>query len=413
MTAVKRAEPALGSPKAHPIRVDAKAAVALARELVRVRSVRPESGGAGEAEAAQLVAGVMLGFGWEPEVTEVAPGRPNVIATLAGGGGPGPLLALEGHLDVVTEGDLSEWSVDPFEGVVRSGRLYGRGAADMKAGLAAMLHGARALQRAGPFPGSLRLLVLSDEEGMMLGAKRAVADGALSGVSGVIVCEPEGGEICPTSKGAIRVRVDFTGRMAHGAMPQEGASPIPALAALVMEVGRLEARLQGDHPEHPTLGRPFITPTVMNAGDMNQMNVSPGHAVLALDIRTIPGIDHSRLLSELAGICAAAAADAGVDAGVVVLDDRPPVDTPRQDPLVVALARAHAEETGEPARFGGVPGTTDGTIFSRDAGVPSVVYGPGGKWIAHRADEFVEIAEIPRYARVYARAAQLFLSRAG
>jgi succinyl-diaminopimelate desuccinylase len=92
-----------------------------------------------------------------------------------------------------------------------------------------------------------------------------------------------------------------------------------------------------------------------------------------------------------------------------VIDDRPPVDTPLSHPVVSCLAQAHEAVTGSPAVYGGVPGTTDGTILSRDAGLATVVYGPGGKWIAHQADEFVEVADVERCARVYIEAARRFL----
>ena len=92
------------------------------------------------------------------------------------------------------------------------GRLYGRGSADMKGGVAAMIHAVRAVELAGPFPGTIVLAVLCDEEGMMSGAKAFVAAGHGDGVDGVIVCEPEGGEVCTTQKGAIRLRVDEIGR---------------------------------------------------------------------------------------------------------------------------------------------------------------------------------------------------------
>ncbi|MHB8323734.1 MAG: M20 family metallopeptidase [Candidatus Dormibacteria bacterium] len=391
--------------------VDADAVVELAQQLVRIRSVHQPDQGSGEAEAAALVAATMRGFGWDPEVVEVSPGRPNVIATVLGGGGPGPVLAFEGHLDVVTEGDPGDWTVGPYDGEIRDGRLYGRGAADMKAGVAAMIHATRALQMAGPFPGAIRLLALADEEGMMLGAKHAVASGALADVAGVIVCEPEGGEVCPTSKGAIRIRVDLSGKMAHGAMPHQGANPIPVLAELIQDLGRLQDRLQAEVGEHPHLGWTYVTPTVALAGRLEQLNVSPATATLAVDVRTVPGTDHRRLIEEVADACRRLGAKAGVGCELTVLDDRPAVDTPVDDPVVASLVAAHTEVTGAPPIYGGVPGTTDGTIFTRDAGVATVVYGPGGKWIAHQADEFVEVDEIPQYARVYARAAQIFFQR--
>ncbi|MHB1612964.1 MAG: M20 family metallopeptidase [Actinomycetes bacterium] len=399
------------APPGAPIRVDRTGVVAFTQELVRLRTVHDPAAGSGEASAAALVEATMHGFGWDPQVVEVAPGRPNVIATVPGGGGPGPMLAFEGHLDVVTEGDLELWSVGPYDGEIRDGRLYGRGSADMKSGVAAMLYAVRALQLAGPFPGSVRVLALADEEGMMLGAKHAVTTGALAGVAGVVVCEPEGGEVCPTSKGAIRLQVRLTGTMTHGAMPDQGANPIPVLAGLVIELGRLQERLQAEHGTHPHLGGAYVTPTVALAGHADQMNVSPATATLAVDVRTIPGVDHERLIAEVAQIARQLGDPAGVQTQLTVIDDRPPVDTAVEDPVVTSLVAAHTEVTGQAPAYGGVPGTTDGTIFTRDAGVPTVVYGPGGKWIAHQVDEFVEVEEIPRYAEVYARAAQLFLNR--
>jgi succinyl-diaminopimelate desuccinylase len=118
------------------------------------------------------------------------------------------------------------------------------------------------------------------------------------------------------------------------------------------------------------------------------------------------------LTSDVTKLAEAAGAVEGVRAAVTVVDDRPSVEIAVTDPVVVALAAAHEAVTGEPARYGGVPGATDGTILTRDAGIPTVVYGPGGKWIAHQADEYVEIADIVRCAHVYAHAADNYLRRA-
>src|SRR5690606_15670616 len=147
----------------------------LTAELVRIRSVHDPAAGTAEEPAARLVAERMREFGWDPEVVEVAPGRPNVIAVVDGGGGPGPTQMLQGPTDVVTEGARESWSFDPYAGDVVDGRLRGRGSADMKAGVAAMVHATRALQLAGPFPGRVVVGALVDEEGLMLGAKHFAA----------------------------------------------------------------------------------------------------------------------------------------------------------------------------------------------------------------------------------------------
>lgn len=392
--------------------VDEDGVVAFAAELVRIRSVHDPAGGATEAAAAEAVAARMRDLGWEPHVVDVAPGRPNVIAVIDGGGGAGPTLMLEGHTDVVTEGDRRGWTFDPYAGDIVDGRLRGRGSADMKSGLAAMIYAAKALCDAGPFPGRLVLAALADEEGLMLGAKAFAASPLAAEVDGAICCEPEAGEVCAVSKGAIRVAVRFTGRMAHGAMPQHAVNPLPVAARYVLAVADEEAELVARHGPHEHLGQPYITPTVVAGGDAAQINVIPAVADVCLDVRTVPGVDHAWLIARLRQVALDTAGGTRVRAELEVVDDRPPVDTPVDHPMIVALARAHADVTGEAPAYGGVPGATDGTILTRDAGLPTVVYGPGGKWIAHQADEYVEVTEIVTAAKVYALAARLYLAGA-
>lgn len=393
--------------------LDEAAVLELAGALVRIRSVNePGVPGAAraagaEARVADLVTAVMTRFGWSVTVTEVAAGRPNVVAVIEGSA-PGPTLMFEGHSDVVTPGDPDTWSFDPFAGDIVDGQLRGRGSADMKAGVAAMIYAARAVQLGG-FAGRIVVGVLADEEGMMLGAKHFAASELAGTVDAVIVCEPEGGEICPVSKGAIRLAVQLTGTMAHGAMPQHGVNPIPALAQLILGLTELQEQLGVRYPPHPDLGAFYLTPTVVAAGSPAQQNVIPATATVHLDIRTIPGIDHRGVIDVIGMLADSVAAEAGVRASVTVIDDRPPVDLSRDAPVVQALAAAWSEVSGTPAVYGGVPGTTDGTILTRDAGLDTVVFGPGGKWIAHQVDEFAEVDDILRCARVYAVAASRFL----
>jgi succinyl-diaminopimelate desuccinylase len=279
----------------------------------------------------------------------------------------------------------------------------------MKGGLAAMLFATDAFRRRGPFPGRIVLAALVDEEGLMLGAKDFVARGRADDIDAVICCEPEGGEVCPVAKGALRLRVDLTGKMAHGAMPFQGRNPNRAVGRVIGALADLESSLQARAGEHPTLGQVWITPTVLRAGEPAQMNVMPAGASLWIDVRTTPVIEHRELLAELTELLATSAAEVGIESELVVIDDRPAVSTAEDHPLVAAVAAAHTAVTGSAARLGGVPGATDCTIITSRAGVPSVVYGPGGKWIAHQADEFVEIADLVTHAEVYVEAADRFL----
>ncbi len=388
--------------------IDTARLIAFTQELVRIPSVFDPDRGLNEEPVAELVADQMRYFGWSPQIDVVAPGRPNVIAVVDGDR-PGPTLMFEGHTDVVTEGDHSTWSVDPFGGEISAGRLWGRGAADMKGGLAAMLFAADAVQRHGSFSGRLVLGALVDEEGMMIGAKDFVTRGHAEGVDAVICCEPEGGEICHVAKGALRLRLDFHGKMAHGAMPFEGRNPNRAAAAAIAALGVLEREVQTTHGAHPHLGEVWITPTVLRAGEPAQMNVMPAMASAWIDVRSVPATPHNTLMVDISRVVADAAAEHGVTVKLSVIDDRPSVATPDDHRLVRAVWDAHAAVTGDEPRLGGVPGSTDGTVLTSRTGMASVVYGPGGKWIAHQADEFVEIDDLVTHARVYAGAAIRFL----
>jgi succinyl-diaminopimelate desuccinylase len=142
------------------------------------------------------------------------------------------------------------------------------------------------------------------------------------------------------------------------------------------------------------------------------MNVIPADASAWLDVRTIPDVDHEGVVAMVGDLAREAGLEAGVDASVEVIDDRPAVSTPETSPVVRALCDAHTAVTGRAARFGGVPGATDGTVLTARTGMPTVVYGPGGKWIAHQVDEFVEVSAIVDAAEVYREAALRFLSDA-
>jgi succinyl-diaminopimelate desuccinylase len=389
-------------------RVDVEGLIRLTQELVRIPSVHAPEAGRNEAAAADVVERTMRDFGWDVDVEEVSPGRPNVIGTIEGGL-PGPTLLFEGHTDVVTEGAPERWSFPPFAGDLVEGNIRGRGAADMKGGIAAMLFAVAALVETRPFPGRIVVAALADEEGMMSGVKHFVASGRADTIDAAIVCEPEGGEVCAVQKGALRLQVDAVGTMAHGAMPDQGRNPITALHDVVTFATSEQRRLQTLAGRHPLLGEVWVTPTVFLAGDSRQMNVIPADGRTAFDVRTVPGLDHGELIARFEDEAARLGAVHGVHLSVTVVDDRPPTDTPLDTPLVRSVVEAHERVTGARPPFGGVPGTTDGTILFRDAGLPVVVYGPGGKWIAHQADEYVSVTDLVTCAEVYLIAAELFL----
>jgi succinyl-diaminopimelate desuccinylase len=397
--------------------LDEEGMIAFLRDLVRTPSVfLPGVPGANEQRAADLVYDLLKAWGWRPLRQEVAPGRPNVVAELAGRQGvDGHLLLFEGHTDVVTPGDLAAWTRDPFVAEVEGRRLYGRGAADMKGGVAAMLFAARALQLAGaPFAGRIRLLMPVDEEGLMLGIKALVAGGHADGAAGAIVCEPEEREVCVAHKGSLRLRLLSYGRIAHGAMPEQGVNALAGMVRLLGRVLELEREIQAEYEVHPLLGKPYITPTIARAplsGDASQINCLPDLCDAFLDIRSLPSMSHGQIIERVRGLMEAIQHEHPASRfELEVVDDRPPTEIAADHPLVQAVAAAHRRVYGSAPAFGGVPGSTDGTILARDRGIPVVVYGPGDKRIPHQPDEFVDLDEVARAARVYIVAALDFLA---
>ena len=393
--------------------VDADAVVSLAQTLVQMDSVAAPGRPHEEAVARFLAARLEMG-GFTVTVTEVAPQRLNVVANWDSGRA-GKLLILEGHSDVVTEGDRAAWTRDPFGGEIKDGVLHGRGSADMKGGLSAAIIAAETLKAHGSrLSGSVRLLIPCDEEGMMTGIKRMVADGQhlrsdSTLADGAIICEPEELELCLFQRGGIRLRVTFTGVQAHGAMPYAGRNPIPALARFILELRMMQETLQARLGEHPMLGHMWITPTVLEAGSWAQLNVMHAAAHVGVDIRTVPGVEHSEIYSSLREILLRLEAEEGVQTQLEIIDDRPWTQTAPDAAIVRALEMACELVLGRPARYGGVPGTTDGT-FLHKAGVPIVTVGPGDREIPHQVDEFVRVDELVSSARLYVAAATLFLT---
>jgi succinyl-diaminopimelate desuccinylase len=393
-------------------RIDREELVHLARELIRIPSVyRPEEPDGNEARVAGFVADYLERAGFEVSIEEVTPGRPNVC-TVWEGDRPGKTLLFEAHTDVVTEGSAEDWDHPPFGAERDGGRIYGRGACDTKGNLAAAMVAVRAVKDFGvPFPGSLILCHPVDEEGMMAGIKAFIERGHADGVDAAVVCEPEENQLCTKQKGALRVEVTLRGTMAHGAMPQSGVNPVTRAARFVVAVEELEGEEVERYGEDPFLGYPSLTPTILMGPGCGepQINVIPASAYVALDIRTVPDQSHRDLVERLEDILARLASeDPDFDATLEVIEERPPTETSKDEPLVRAMAKAHDHLTGEEPTYNGVPGATDGTFLNAWAGIPIVTTGAGDREIPHHADEWVGEEELLTTCKLYAATAMYY-----
>jgi succinyl-diaminopimelate desuccinylase len=396
--------------------VDADELVALTRELIRLPSVvRPGDPSATEAAVADHVHRWFVKEGFDVEVYEVAPGRPNVLAVL-GEKGEGRSLLLEGHTDVVTEGDPALWTHPPFAADLVDGRIYGRGAADMKSGLAAAMVAAAAIKRSGTrLAGRLVVGALVDEEGDMLGVRHLCQTPIGRELNAAIICEPEENELCLEQRGVVWARVILRGRMAHGAMPEAGVNPITGVGALLREVPALQKRLRALCARSKYLRPPTVTPTIVRAplAGVPQANVIPGGAEATLDIRLTPGPDADAVAAEIEAACRRAA-DA---ANGLTIEWRPvngyrlATRVEKDEALVTAMMKAVRQATGRTARFGGVPGSTDGTILRMTLGIPIVTCGPGDRLIPHQVDEYVDVSQLVDAARIYVASVLNYLVR--
>jgi succinyl-diaminopimelate desuccinylase len=390
--------------------------VGLTQELVRIDSViRPETGHTEHEVVEYLSSWVQRELGLQPTVETVQPGRENLFFTLDSGR-PGPCLLLEGHTDVVSEGERGRWSADPFGGELKEGRIYGRGACDMKAGLAVNLVVAKALLASGvPWRGRLALCFVCDEEGMMIGIKDFIRRGHADGVNACLVPEPEENQLCLSMKGAIRAVLRVRGRMAHGAMPRSGINPNTRLARIILAFERFETGEIRRCGEDPFLGYPSVTFTVLRSpppGAPAQLNVMPGEAEGFVDIRTVPGQDHEQVRAALRRILGELAAeDSDFQADIEFIEDRPVVSMGKEEPIVQEAARAFREVACREPVYSGVPGATDGTFLSAWKGIPCLVNGPGPRHIPHQVDEYVEVGQLLEAARVYALTSLRYLNR--
>ncbi len=368
-------------------------------DLVAIESVNPDlvNDGGGERAIASFVASWLRDHGLIVETIEPVPGRPSVVGILRGQG-DGRSLMLNAHMDTVGAGGMEH----AFESVVHDGRVYGRGAYDMKASLAAIMLTAR---EAGKLrlKGDLIITAVSDEEVASLGTSSVLeqfhADAA-------IVTEPTELRLCLAHKGFVWLEVTTQGVAAHGSRADLGVDAIARMGRILTGVVNLDRRLRAG-PGHRLLGRGSVHASLIEGGQ--EWSTYPAHCQLKVERRTIPGEDAARSLGELEALIAIAREeDPRLEASARVVLERAPSDVSASTPLATAVASAAHEVLGHDPEMVGVAYWMD-MALTNAAGIPTVAFGPSGEG-EHADVEWVDLASVEKCVSVYLRTAELMCS---
>ena len=364
---------------------------ALTAALVAIDSTNPDlvPGGAGEASIARFVADWLGQAGLEVELHELAPGRANVIAIARGSGdgrGKCKSLMLNAHMDVVGAGEM----IDPWTPRTDGTRLYGRGAFDMKASLAAiMLAGREAAAR--DLRGDVIVTAVADEEFASIGVQDVVrrmrADAA-------IVTEPTGLDLCVAHKGFVWLEVETRGVAAHGSLPDEGVDAIAKMGPVLTRLASLDGELRS-RPSYPLLGPASVHASLIRGGQ--ELSTYPDRCTLSIERRTIPDETTAEIEGQISAILEEARlADPTFQAEQRTLLVRAPFGVAVDEPVVTLAQRHLTRVRGSEPAVVGAGGWMD-SAFLASAGIPTVIFGPDGEG-AHSDVEWVDLESAARTA---------------
>jgi acetylornithine deacetylase len=372
--------------------------------LVQINSINPSltPGAPGEAEIASFVAESMRGIRLGVRIFEPEAGRVSVLGTLAGTGG-GRSLMLNAHLDTVGVSGMA----DPFSGAERDGRIYGRGAYDMKGSLAACMSAAKALRDSGiALRGDVLVAAVADEEYGSLGTMDLI--GRVR-ANAAIVTEPTALDVCLAHKGYLWIEVEVTGRAAHGSKFQLGIDANLKMGKFLAALAGLEQDLRKRTP-HPLVGPPSLHAALLSGG--SGLSTYAASSKVQIERRTIPGETEAQVVAEIESIIAeVAASDPDFHASLRPFFVRDPFEVSSEAAIVRTLDRAARKVRGSgPAHIGDTP-WMDAALLQA-AGIETVVFGPAGQG-AHADEEWVEVESVMQLAEALAETAAEYCATAG
>jgi succinyl-diaminopimelate desuccinylase len=358
--------------------------VRLTQRLIQFDTVNPPGS---EAACARHLAQLLDDAGFKTRLVPLGDGRASLVARRGRAGSRKPLV-FTGHIDVVPLG-TREWSVDPFAGEVKDGRVYGRGSSDMKAGVAAFVAAAIAAAPRMRDDMELALLITAGEETGCDGAE-SIVESKLQGEAGaLVVCEPTGNVPFVGHKGALWLKAVLRGITAHGSMPEKGDNAVYKAARAV---NRLSCFHFGVEP-HPVLGAPTLNIGSLHGG-LN-INSVPDRAEIQIDLRTIPSVEHGALREAIRR-------EMREEAEIETLIDLPGIWTAPEVPWVKSVGEIVSRVTGEAVQTRTATYFSDASVFvPAMGGCPTLILGPGEPAQAHQTDEWCSVERIVQAARIY------------
>jgi len=364
------------------IQINRETLLSLMQDLIQIDSVNPSlsSKGPGEAVIARYIGEYLDKLGLEVSFQEIEKNRVNVIGILKGTG-RGPSLMLNGHTDTVSADNME---VDPFAAEKKDGNIYGRGALDMKAGVAALIMAVRSIIEAGiKLKGDVILTLVADEEYASIGTEAVVDEYS---ADAAIICEPTDLAIVTAHKGFAWIKIEISGHAAHGSLPHRGIDAI-------VKAGKVLAAIDGlgetglKKKTHPLLGSPSIHASLIEGG--TELSTYPNYCKIELERRNLPGEERKAVAAEIQDLLQnIQRQDDQFKADFDVFFFRPAFEISPDQPIVQTVSHAYESTLNKAPHFEGMWGWLDSAILAQ-AGIPAVIFGPSGDG-AHAAVEYVD-----------------------
>lgn len=369
--------------------------ISLLADLVKIPSVCGD-----EAKIAEFILKWLQENHLPAEMLEVKKNRPDVITRLKAPS-PGPRILLNGHMDTVQVG--KGWTRDPFGAQIEDGKLYGRGAQDMKSGLAAILWAAAACREEGlPKRGELIVAAVIDEEAYDWGTYALIQKGLTEGLDFAMISESSNLDVITAHRGRAMIEIDVHGKSAHSHWPEHGINAIEKGALLINALPRISG------PTHPRLGRPTVN-TLKIEGGQEEVMLVPETCRIVIDRCLVPGYSSKAALEDLKRLIS----DLGINAEARL----PPRDTPYCEPFEIPdsnpnisrIAQAAAKVLGKTPKIDVHFGPCDSCILVNQGGIPTIEFGPSGASL-HESDEYVDIDSTRKTAEVYREIIRTYMS---